>query len=498
MKTAPASAASSAAGRAAAGKPGMDTPNIGAEERRKWWVNAWKPSVREDAYRITDIEGRIPRELHGTLYRNGPSQKILPKEGYEALHLFDGDALVHAFRFDDGRVDYTGKFVRNESFLAEQREGRFCLTSVGVAVDDPITDVPVRQQHNTNVVWHGGKLLAMVENAYPFEIDPRTLDPIGTCDFGGHVLGMSTSAHPKIDGRTGQMVIHGYQPFPPFIQWYTIEPDGSCSLAEALDAPYPAMLHDFAITENYVVFPLCPVVMDAELLMSGRPFADAIRWTPELGMKLGVKRRAVGAPVQWLDVPTDGYVFHPGNAYEDGDRIVLDACTYLDPEALLKSLRTWRRGDLKAGSHAVPFLYDIDLARGRVCERQLDDRGCEFPRIDERLVGYRNRYGYALRSPTPKAATLTSVVRYDRTGGPSSVWNFGDGWSPSEPVFVPRAAGAAEDDGFVLCTAYDGPGDASWLVVFDAREISNGPLARARLQHRIPNGFHGNFAEGVI
>jgi carotenoid cleavage dioxygenase len=296
------------------------------------------------------------------------------------------------------------------------------------------------------------------------------------------------------------MLIHGYQPIAPYVQWYTIEPDGRCSLAEAFDAPYPAMMHDFAITENYVIFPLCPIVMDAEILMSGtRPIADAMQWKPELGMKFGVKRRQLGAPVQWFDVWTAGYMFHPGNAYEENGKIVLDACTYLDPDALLGTLRTWRRGEPRPGSHAVPYLYEIDVSRGQVSERCLDDRACEFPRLDDRLVGYRNRYGYAVRASAATAGMHSwAVVRYDRTAGRSSAWEFGDGCWPSEPVFVARTPDAAEDDGFVLCTVYDGSEDATWLAVFEARALESGPVARARLEHRLPHGFHGNFAAGVV
>ena len=471
-----------------------------AEDRKRWFVDGWRPTTREDSYEITRIEGEIPREIHGTLYRNGPSQKILPKEGYEALHLFDGDGLVHAFRFDDGRVHYRGRFVRNASFEAEQKAGYFCMSAGGVGVENPTTDVPMRVQPNTNVVWHGGKLMALVENAYPFEIDARTLDPIGENTFGGAMLGMSTTAHPKIDGRTGQMLIHGYQPFPPYVQFYTIEPDGRCSVAEIVDAPYPAMMHDFAITEHYVIFPLCPITMDGEKIMTpGTPFADALTWKPELGMKFGVKRREKGSEVRWFDVPTSAYMFHPGNAYETADgKLVLDACTYLDPAALLETLKTFRRGDLKPGYYAVPFLYEIDLESGRVAERQLDDRACEFPRVDDRLIGYPNRYGYAVRGTEGRTEQWATLMRYDRNGGRSTSWDFGIGCWPSEPVFVPRAADAAEDDGFVLCTSYDGPENATYLNVFEGRSIDAGPIAKARLEHRIPHGFHGNFAGGVV
>ena len=471
-------------------------------KEQQWFVDAWRPTTNEDAYEITRIEGEVPRELHGTFLRNGPSQKILPDQGYEGLHLFDGDGLVHAFSFDGGRVGYRGRFVENETFQVEQAEGRFCAHSVGVMVENPTDKFFLREQHNTNVVWHGGKLMALVENAFAFELDPKDLGPRGKNDFQGQMLGMSVSAHPKIDGRSGQMLIHGYQFMEPYVQLYTIEPDGLCSSAEAIDMPFASMMHDMAITENYVVFFLAPVVIDGEALMSlTKPFGDCLSWEPERGLKFGIKRREKDAPVQWFETKTPGFIFHPGNAYEENGKIVIDACTYLDPEALLASLETWRQGELKDGWYANPFLYELDLNEGTCCERQLDERAAEFPRVDPRRVGYKNRFGYALREGSGGStwdAAWQSVVRYDREGGPTTSFNFGLGTFPSEAVFVPKTTESPEHEGFVLTVVYDAPENESYVAVLDAENIDQGPLAKAYLRERIPLGFHGNFAEGLL
>ena len=467
-------------------------------DRAEWFRQAWRPSNYEGAYEITRIEGEIPRALYGTLYRNGPSQRMLPAEGYQAMHLFDGDALVHAFRFDDGRCHYTGRFVENETYVAEQAAGRFAADLLGARCPDPIDAIPMRQQHNTNIVHHGGKLMAMVENAWPYQIDERTLDPVGGVDFGVPALGMSVTAHPKIDGRTGQMIIHGYQPVEPYVQLYVVEPDGTASVAESVDVPYPAMMHDIAITENYAILLLVPIVIDPMKLIE-RGFGDAISYKPEAGLKFGVRPRAAGGQVQWFEAPTTGFIFHPGNAYEEDGKIFMDACTYLQPDLLLENLSTWRSGKLVGDFAARPFLYELDLATGRCFERQLDDRGCEFPRLDERLTGYKNRWGYAAMNRGDEIeGTWSTLVRYDRTGGPLESHEFGRWEWPSEPVFVPRARDAAEDDGFVLATVYDGTDDSSYLAVLDAANLSAEPLAKCHLEHRIPMGFHGNFAAGVV
>lgn len=478
--------------------------DVAAAQRKAWFKQAWCPVDREDAYVIKRIEGEVPRELHGTLYRNGPSQRILPPQGYEALHLFDGDALVHAFRFDDGAVHYRGRFVENECYKIEQAAGRFCMDGFQTRAVERTDKALYRVQPNTNVVFHGGKLMAMVENAFPFEIDARTLAAVGENDFGGRRLGMSVSAHPKIDGRTGQMVIHGYQPFEPYVQLYVVEPDGRCSLAENVDAPFAGMMHDVAITENWVVLILPPVVVDGASLVSGtKTFQDCMTWEPDRGLLFGIRRREPGSAVRWLRAPTAGFVFHPGNAYEENGRILFDACTYLRGDNLLKdSLARWRSGRAWEGEWAArPFLYEIDVVAGSVRERQLDDRGAEFPRIDDRLVGYPNRFGYAVRLSRDERGAdqpWTTVIKYDRSGGRSVAHDFGEGNFPSEPVFVPRAASSEEDDGFVLCVVYDAPADGSYLAVLDARKLDGPVLAKCRLEHRIPMGFHGNFAAGLL
>ena len=102
-----------------------------------------------------------------------------------------------------------------------------------------------------------------------------------------HVETCQSSAEPDllIINRTlirEVMQLNGYQPFEPYVQLYVVESDGRCSLAETVDVPYATMMHDVAITENYVIFLLCPILIDGSGLIDGsRTFQESISWQPE-------------------------------------------------------------------------------------------------------------------------------------------------------------------------------------------------------------------------
>jgi carotenoid cleavage dioxygenase len=468
-----------------------------SHEVNELFASISRPNPVETNYTIANIEGEIPRELNGTLYRNGPNQKTAPAAGDRAMHFFDGDALIHAIRFDDGKASYRGRFAQTESFVREQQEGVYCIGGGNLPADKPL-ETPVQGiQPNTNIVAHAGRLFALVENAPPFELDPVTLESKGLWRYDGKMLGMSTTAHPKIDGKTGQMWIHGYQPIEPYIQLYTVEPDGSVSLAEAIDAPWPSMMHDFAITENYVIFPLGSVYFDIQVIAAGGSFGQAIKGRPDLNMRFGIRGREAGSEVKWFEAPSSAYMFHPGNAYEEDGKIFMDACTYEDPQGLLDTLGRIRNAGDCGSLVAHPYLYEFDLASGTCKETKLSDSSAEFPRIDDRLIGYKNRWGYAATAEpgTDSGSFARRITKYDRQGGPSVDRPQLDGQWVGEPVFVPRHADAEEDDGFVLNQLFDAVSDRSAIDILDARAIDAEPLARLWLDERVPVGFHGNWSQ---
>jgi carotenoid cleavage dioxygenase-like enzyme len=431
-----------------------------------------------------EVVGEIPCALSGTFYRNGPNPAYEPIGRY---HWFDGDGMVHAITLCDGRATYRNRYVMSEGLRRERDAGRALYPGL---LSLSATEVPkFKNTANTNIVAHAGKLLALMEAALPTQLVPCTLETRGEYDFQGKLAGPMT-AHPKMDPKTGEMLFFGYSPFPPYLQYYVADQTGTLVRHEVIEVAWPSMMHDFAVTKDYVVFILCPLVFSFEkLVKTGSPFA----WEPERGTRLGIMPRTGGnADVRWYE--TDAcYVFHPMNAYAESREIVVDVprfgrMMFMTPDAAGRSTEAD-----KPQMHR----WRIDLDAGGVGMDQIDDGVSEFPRIDERLLGYRHRYGYTAaggrQEDEYRLPLFTAVRKYDLQRGDSEVRDFGKGNGVGEPVFVPRTLTADEDDGYVLVLAYDHDRNASDLYVLDARDIAGVPVAVVRLPHRVPYGFHGNW-----
>ena len=433
-----------------------------------------------------EVTGRIPHELAGTYYRNGPNPAFEPPGRY---HWFDGDGMIHAITLADGRAHYRNRYVLSAGLKEERAAGRGLFS--GLLDIDPSEAPRFKNTGNTNIVWHAGRLLALMEAAFPTRMEPCTLETLGELDFDGRLAGAMT-AHPKMDPETGEMLFFGYSPFPPHLQYHVADREGRLVRSEVIDVAWPSMMHDFAITKDHVIFILCPLVFSFEnLAKRGGVFS----WEPERGTRLGVMPRSGGnADVKWFETEAS-YVFHPMNAFAEGDAIVLDVARYgrldfMSPQAAANP--SWR-DENAARMHR----WRIDLRAGGVKSTPLDDIVTEFPRVDERRLGRRHRFGYtAAREPElddGAQPVWTAIKKYDLERGTAETRRFGAGNGVGEPLFVPRGAGAAEDDGWVLVLAYDHARNTSDFHILDAQNVRGEPVAVVHLPHRVPYGFHGNW-----
>jgi carotenoid cleavage dioxygenase-like enzyme len=427
----------------------------------------YAPVEREVTAYDLPVEGAIPPELCGLYLRNGPNPRT------PTPHWFVGDGMIHGARLEAGRAAwFRNRWVRTRTFTEDAR----WVDDEGVI--DRSTGVA-----NTNVIGHAGRILALVESSFPTEVT-RELDTVGSFDYAGR-LTTAMTAHPKICPLTGELHFFGYSFVPPFLTYHRADAAGRLVQSEEIAVPGPTMMHDFAITEGHVLFMDLPIVFSPERLGQGRfPYA----WSDAYGARLGfMPRGGRGADVRWLEIEPC-YVFHPLNAYEDGGLIVLDVARY--PEL-------WRDSSEQFTS-AFLHRFTLDTASGKVSEQALDERPIEFPRVDERRIGLRHRYGYAVTNAGSAADAPQRLIRYDLAGGATREHDFGPGCAPGEGVFVPAGPEASEDEGWVLTYVYDPSRDGSELVILDAARFEEAPVARIALPQRVPFGFHGNWVPDAV
>ena len=433
------------------------------------------------------VRGEIPRDLDITYYRNGPDPQFPPRGDH---HWFAGDGMVHMFRIHDGRVCYRNRWVRTNKWALERREGRSLFDPFNPMNNDPLTaGVESDGLANTNIVWHGDRLLALEEGHAPVEVDPGTLATIRPWRFDGQLDGPMT-AHPKLDPKTGEMLFFGYMAggmFSNEMSYQTVDAEGRLTRSERFDAPFSAMVHDFIATDEHVVFPIFPATGSMERAMAGGP---PLAWEPEKGTHIGVMRRdGSAADMRWFE--TDPcFVYHPMNAYTEGDRIVAHVMEFA--EVPLFPRTDGRPTDAGQG-YLTEWTIDLgDNARG-IGRRILDDLPGEFPRLDERFALNPYRHGYYTGAAGVKDLLFNAVVHHDFASGRREEHTVPKGDVVGEPVFVPRSADADEGDGYLLALVYRAAENRSDLILLDASNVADGPIACAELPHRVPYGFHGNW-----
>jgi carotenoid cleavage dioxygenase len=437
------------------------------------------------------VEGDLPRELNGTLYRNGPN----PQFEVPGAHWFVGDGMLHAFHLENGRAGYRNRWVRTPKWRAEHDAGRALFLGFG---GRRVTDMPPGVTAdggvaNTNILFHGGRLLALEEAHPPTEIEPGTLATRGYCDYGKRIAGPFT-AHPKIDPATGELVFFGYNaagPFTPTLSFGTVSAAGQVTRFERFEAPYSSMVHDFIVTSNHVLFPVLPLTGSMERAVSGRP---PFAWEPDKGAYVGVmKRGGATADITWFRGESC-YVFHVMNAWEDGERICADVMQFEEPP-LFPHPDGRPTDPLKSRARLCRWTFDLSGSTDRFSQRYLDDIAGEFPRIDDRRAGAAYRHGWyaSIAADGAVDGALAGLVHVDARAKQRARYDLPAGDTLSEPVFVPRDGAAAEGDGWLLSVVWRARENRSDLAVFAATDIAAGPVALVKLGHRVPDGFHGNW-----
>ncbi len=468
---------------------------------REDWTSGYRSQLEEFAYWIDDVEGEIPTALEGTVFRNGPG--LTDVNGYRLKHPFDGDGMINSIAFKAGKAFYRNKFVRTEGYLAEQESGKpeyrgvFGTQKPGGWLANAF-DLRLKNIANTHVVYWGGKLLALWEAAEPHRLDPHTLETVGIDYLDGLLKeGDAFAAHPKFDPDcegTARMVNFGVKAgLSSTISLYEFTPDGKLAHQHKHSVPGFAFLHDFAITPNYCIFVQNPVSFNPLPFVTGfKGAAECIQFNPKQPTKILLIPRNGTDEVRSFD--TDPcFVFHHANAFEQDGKIVLDSVCY-DSFPTLDDAEDYSTVDFDHVPASQLWRFVINLTTENVDVEKIIERPCEFPALNAERVGKEYQYLYmGTTDGKIQNAPLQALIKRDMKTGEEQLWSAAPRGFGGEPLFVARPDGEAEDDGWVLLWIYNAAGDRTELTLFNAQDITSGPIATLKLKHHVPYGLHGSF-----
>jgi carotenoid cleavage dioxygenase-like enzyme len=444
-----------------------------------------------------DVQGEIPRWLGGSLLRTGPAKFEV---GDKAMrHWFDGLAMLHRFTVADGRVGYGSRFLESRSYRAARERGTIAY---GEFATDPCRSLFKRVQTmfsssglpdnaNINVAKLGERFVAMTETPLPVQFDARTLQTAGVRPYT--VPGELTTAHPHGERGSGAMLNYAAKLGPrSHYRFYAVDADGrEPRVLASLPTKEPAYMHSFGLTERWFVLGEFPLVVNPlALALSGRPYIENYRWKPERGTRFTLLDRRSGEVGGSFECDAC-FAFHHVNAYEQGDEVVVDACTYPDA-GVIEDLYLERLRAGKPVRWGSLTRFRLDRGSGAVHSETLAE-DFELPRINYGRCNERP-YRYTWGNATGPGGWIERIVKVDVSDRSTLSWS-APGCYPGEPVFVARPDAAEEDDGVLLSVVLDAPAQRSLMLVLDARTLDE--LARASVPHHIPFSFHGQFARGV-
>jgi all-trans-8'-apo-beta-carotenal 15,15'-oxygenase len=484
------------------------------------WRRGFQSLWDEYDYWIDDVEGTIPPELYGTLWRNGPG--VLDRGGVRFGHPFDGDGMICRIAFGNGRAHFRNRFVRTKGWLREQQAGKILYRGV-FGTEKPggivrnIFDLRVKHIANTNIVYWGHSLWALWEGAHPYRLDPWTLDTLGPDDLGG-LLGPfhPFAAHPHVDPHSpdGTARLIGFSVVPGFrsaITIYEFDLNGHVVEQHRYTIPGYGFFHDVAITPRYYIFFQGPLTVNpVPYVLGWRGLGECLYTKEQAPTRTWIFPRHGQGPAHMLQ--TDScFIFHHANAFETEGGVTVDSVVY--PTYPMSSGRPAGRDVFSTTLPAQPlWRFHLDLRARTVKRQRLTSWLCEFPVVHAAHVGRPYRYVYVgATRPENVHRPLEALMKVDLEQRTSEVWSAGPQSFVNEPLFVPRAGPArctalaapldsiprsttdSEDDGWLIVLTYEAEYHRSDIVILDARNLTNGPIARLRLRHHVPYGFHGSF-----
>lgn len=437
------------------------------------------------------VEGDIPQQIKGTFLRNGPAKHERGEQRYS--HLFEGDGMLQKFSIADGKIQHIGRFIETPKFTTEQKAGKFLFSGPDTHLPDslPVLGPDSINTANTSVIAVNDELWALWEAGSATAIDPETLSykrqvNLGENNHYGDTLkGLPFSAHPKVEAN-GDIWNFGLN-MSGHVVVYHLGSKGQLKKLKLLPTQYKGgILHDFLITQDYVLLILPSLVMQK----GKQGFFGSINMDSDLPMRVLVLDKNTLNLQKQYELPS-GFAFHFGNAYQDKEKnIHFDMSVYNDIGVMHEFSHLMRGNTQIEASHAHTALVTL-YSNGKTNITHMSGTS-EFPSIAKQQVGLNNRWLFHVSSKQ-KRVWSDSVVAIDFKNERRYEFNYGSDFLVEE--HIPILINQTESKGYLIGTALHVPSKRSCLNLFDINKLEQGPMARAWLNTHLPLGFHGHFIE---
>jgi carotenoid cleavage dioxygenase-like enzyme len=460
-----------------------------------------RPVQLEVTRRNLDVEGTIPPQVQGAFFRAVPDPAHAPLFDDEIA--LSGDGMVSRFLFENGKVDYDIRYVRTARFEAERKARR----SLFGRYRNPFTDLPEarglnRTVANTTPIWHGGRLLMSKEDGRPYQVDPHSLETVGSFDFGGLLRSATMTAHPRVDPASGEMFFFGYEAAglcTADVAYCIADADGRLVSEQWFKAPYVASVHDFCITEKYAIFPFYPTISDMDRLKAG-----GAHWAHQQDVDSWVgimPRYGRVEEMRWFKGPKGVSAFHMTNAFDDGQVVHMDQClTDTNAFPFMREAGGIQRNQWELQGGLTRWSFDMskpgdsigiaivgppgDLPRLQDADQGRPYNVCWVPSMNPQAKGPPLGGG-------PVGTTFNCLLRLEMQTGRVDMMGLDPGMAINEPVHVP--SGKPGHNGYLLCIVDRAHNDdfVSELRVIDADNIGAAPLATVKLPVPLRPQVHG-------
>lgn len=450
------------------------------------------------------VEGSIPADVEGTFFRAVPDPAYPPfmEDGGAIL---SADGMISAIRIGGGRASTAMRYVQTDRYKAEAAAGE----AIFGKYRNPFTDKPAaanvdRTVANTTPIWHAGRLLLAKEDGRPYRVDPVTLETLGSYDFGGKLKSLTSTAHARIDPETGELFMFGYEAdglASTKIAYFVIDAAGNLVREQWFDAPYCAMMHDFVITQNHVLFPVYPTTADLDRLKAGGD-----HWVHHMDMDswVGVMPRYGDvSELRWFKGPKGVFCYHMMNAHEDAAGLIqFDQClSNVNAFPFIQRASGLNIPPWESGGRLARWTINLNDDSDTIHETVIGPPG-DFPVIPATSQGRPFDHAWMLtmnpemQGPPvfggPVGVMFNMLMRLNFAGGPPQALALPPAHCIQEPVHVPSTEPGHE--GWLVAIVDRQTGEASfahecWII--PAGDVGAGPVARIHIPQPMRPQVHG-------